>query len=90
LLYAAISSLCGKSSDGGMVKLKDLAQVMGKDSIEELASSLDKLERARAIQLDPLSDPRVVPEQERHLGIRDAYRGLLYYVSLPPDGRLGT
>lgn len=86
-LYTTIFSLCRSSP---MVKILDLARTMGVATVSELARSLDKLERARAIQLDPLSDPRVVPEDERSQGISDPYRGLLFYVSIPPEPRSGT
>jgi hypothetical protein len=89
-LYATIVRLCRESEDGGMVKLSRLVQKMGVSEISDLARSLDKLERARAIHLDPLSDPRVVPEEERSQGIVDSYRGLLFYVSLPADSGRGA
>lgn len=88
-LYATITRLAKEAGSGGMVRLWDVARALGESQLAALSKSLDKLERARAILLEPLSDPRVVPVSERTLGIDHPVRGLLYFVSLPkcPEGR---
>jgi hypothetical protein len=74
----AVQSLTGVY--WGMVPIHAIAKRVG-TSIESLEAPLRQLERAGQIRLDPLSDPSVVPPPQRGLGIRDAVRGLLFYVS---------
>lgn len=80
----AVEALTRNDDLGGMVKIHDLARRLGIGEPARLEAPLRQLASQRRVQLDPLSDPRVVPPEERSQGIPDPFRGMLFYVSLIP------
>ncbi len=66
---------------GGMVRIPDLYNEMKDDySKEEFQQNLLELEKERVIELQTASDPKLIPENERKIGIVHESRGHLNYV----------